>query len=164
MNEQQQMTVDCLSILLVDRLALEIDQADDLVDEVLTELRRLGQDLVASLDPPAGIRVWLEAHGLSLAATHAPPAVKAWDRLAQEEEIEVSPDFWVGQTVRYRTAPAGPMQQSEMGTGQVTAMYQMQRGMVVTVQVPGRGLVHLVPVDGDVIEAPGGQGVEVPGP
>jgi hypothetical protein len=102
---------------------------EDIADHMMAALALLGDDLLDHLDPPVGLRRWLESHGLSLIATHSPTPPAVWgaiDGTDDEEEGEVledgpgeSPVLQVGGYVEYRTAPSGPRHQSQVGSGRI---------------------------------------------
>ena len=97
---------------------------------ILDALEVIGEDLLDHLDPPVGLRRWLESHGLSLVVTSEVTPPQVWDAIQGEAvepveerlEIEPAPQLGLGDYVEYRTATAGPRGQSSMGSGHVEAI------------------------------------------
>lgn len=103
-------------------------------EQILAVIGILGDDLLDHLDPPMGLRRWLDSHGLSLVATHNPPPPAVWDALQEEDEEDVAegeiledgqgglPVLQVGDYVEYSTRPSGPRGQSSVGAGVINAI------------------------------------------
>lgn len=149
----RQETHEILCVLLEDAASRERPpDVESLADAILVALERFGEDILEHLDPPLGLRRWLESHGLSLVPTTEVTPPRIWDVLAEEEdeEIEVAeaPRVAVGDHVQYETAPHGPRGQSQIGAGTVTAVRQSEGGLVVTVR-NGLDLTHLLLGEGD---------------
>ena len=115
-----------------DSLCVILEGGDDLTsyetvaEQILDYLEITGEDLLDHLDPPVGLRRWLDAHGLSLAVTReiTPPVV--WDAIQGEDEEDAEvvqegepllPLLEVGGYVEYSTIPAGPRGASQVGAG-----------------------------------------------
>ena len=143
-----------LILLLEDFIAEEVD-IDSVVDAILFMMGRLGEDVVAHLDPPLGLKTWLDSHGLSLVPTKQPPAPPAWRGDDEEEEPDVPeteyPVLKVGDRVRYQTQAQGPWKQSQLGAGTVVAIRQTGTGLVVTVQTSVTERIHLDLGQGDQV-------------
>jgi hypothetical protein len=102
-------------------------------ERIMEALEVLGEDLLDHLDPPVGLRKWLESHGLSLVVTSEVTPPQVWSAIQGEDgeemeemeeklEIEPAPMLQVGAYVEYQTATSGPRGQSKIGAGWVTEM------------------------------------------
>ena len=99
-------------------------------ERIMEALEVIGEDLLDHLDPPVGLKHWLESHGLSLVVTSeiTPPVV--WEALQGEDvepveesmEIESTSTLLVGDYVEYQTATSGPRGQSRLGSGWITSI------------------------------------------
>jgi len=125
-------TFDAICVLLEahDQGGVHVEYTADLI---MAALDQMGEDLLGHLDPPVGLKRWLDSHGLSLVTTRevSPPAV--WDSLQGDEEEdavqegepgESLPFLEVGGFVEYRTAPSGPHSQSNIGSGRIKRIDQ----------------------------------------
>lgn len=124
-----QESFDSLCVLLEEYADASIET---LAEQIFGYLGLTGEDLIEHLDPPPGLRRWLDTHGLSLVVTHQAPAPKVWAALEEDEvEAEVVPNveeqraedevaYHVGDYVEYVTAPMGPRSQMQMGAGRIT--------------------------------------------
>jgi len=123
----REVTFDTICIVLEE---YQGDRVEEVADQMLAALSLAGDDLLDHLDPPVGLRRWLESHGLSLIATHSPTPPAVWGAIdGNDEEEEVledgpgeSPVLQVGGYVEYRTAPSGPHSQSQIGSGRINAI------------------------------------------
>lgn len=94
---------------------------------LLEALETIGEDLLDHLDPPVGLRRWLESHGLSLVVTSeiTPPQIweaiqgEAVETVEEELEVDAAPVLQTGDHVEYQTAISGPRGQSQIGSGRV---------------------------------------------
>jgi hypothetical protein len=101
-------------------------------ERIMEALETMGEDILDHLDPPVGLRTWLESHGLSLVVTSEVTPPQVWSALQGEagEEIEETdvleereiPDLKVGDYVEFQTATSGPRGQSRMGAGWIKSM------------------------------------------
>jgi hypothetical protein len=140
--------------ILIDSLNTDGIDTEAIVGHILSLLRAQGEDILQHLDPPVGLRHWLESHGLSLVPTGQAPAPWQWDEREEEPEPDntITSAINLGDRVRYQTAAMGPRGQSKLGEGTVIAMRQDSIDLVITVQVSLVERVHLIPSQGDVIE------------
>jgi hypothetical protein len=101
-------------------------------ERIMEALEVLGEDLLDHLDPPVGLRKWLESHGLSLVVTSeiTPPQVweaiqgEAVEAVEEKLEIEPTPTLQVGDYVEFQTATAGPRGQSRIGSGRIKMIHR----------------------------------------
>jgi hypothetical protein len=99
-------------------------------ERIMEALEVLGEDLLDHLDPPVGLRKWLESHGLSLVVTSEITPPQVWEALQGEAmepveeklEIEPAPELRVGDYVEFQTATSGPRGQSRIGSGRVVGI------------------------------------------
>jgi hypothetical protein len=127
----REVTFDTICIVLEE---YQEQRIEDIADQMMTALALLGDDLLDHLDPPVGLRRWLESHGLALIATRSPTPPAVWNAIegADEEEEDIEegdsggavPLLNVGEYVEYRTAPSGPHNQSFIGSGRINAITQ----------------------------------------
>ena len=114
-------------------------QVEDIATAVMEHMIRIGDDILEHLDPPVGLRRWLEAKGLSLVETKDVSPPKVWEIIEDEEEDQApssalggresptpSPQIVVGDYVEYQTAAAGPRGQSYIGSGQVIEVDEIE--------------------------------------
>lgn len=130
---------------------------ETIAEQMLGMLGLMGEDLLDHLDPPTGLRRWLESHGLSLVATAEVAAPAVWDALEAEDEGEddespehqpsEEPVLRVGDYVEYKTTPSGPRNETLMGAGSVVAI---EDGLVVVHVVNQMRNIYLDPTT-DVI-------------
>jgi len=105
-------------------------QVESIGEALMDALEVMGEDLLDHLDPPVGLKHWLESHGLSLVVTSEITPPQVWEAIQGEDmepveerlEIEPLPDFQVGDYVEYRTATSGPRGQSQIGSGWVRSI------------------------------------------
>lgn len=145
-------TLDTICVILEDNLGQNA-WTEDLALKLIDALALLGNDLLDHLDPPVGLKRWLESHGLSLVETRevSPPAV--WgsidsdddeeDAVQEGEPGESLPFLEVGGFVEYRTAPSGPRGQSQMGSGRVISI--AVNGFASVFTGPGQPVVWVDP-------------------
>lgn len=147
-------TFNILCTLLEDGGEIEV-----VSERIMEALEVIGQDLLDHLDPPVGLKHWLESHGLSLVVTSeiTPPVV--WEALQGEdiepveegEIVEEAPDLRVGDYVEFQTATSGPRGQSRLGSGRVkniahdTAEVEFSPGGASVILFLGADLVRVVP-------------------
>jgi hypothetical protein len=120
MNKEETFNVICT--LLEDGGEIEV-----LSERIMEALEVMGEDLLDHLDPPVGLRTWLESHGLSLVVTSEITPPKVWQALQEDEEeepvdaLEVVDNLQVniGDYVEFQTATSGPRGQSRLGSGWV---------------------------------------------
>ena len=127
-------------------------------ERILEALEVVGEDLLDHLDPPAGLRRWLESHGLSLVVTSeiTPPVI--WETLQGEAvepveeavEIEPVPQLGLGDYVEFQTATSGPRGQSRLGSGWVVRIdpesieVEFSRGGAGIILFPGADSIRVV--------------------
>lgn len=146
---------------------------EQIAEQLMAVLAITGDDLLDHLDPPVGLKHWLVSHGLSLVVTHSPTPPQVWGILQGEDEEEEEGEIvegdlegglgdvsalQVGGYVEYRTAPAGPRGQSQIGSGHILRFEED-----VVVVDTGDRVVGIIPSEGDIIRpsvAPG-QSAEV---
>lgn len=140
----REVTFDTICVLLEEHVESSIEMVSELIVDMLGVL---GDDLLDDMEPPQGLRRWLESHGFSLVATREPTPATVWAAIDGEEEEdndlgEEEPDPFasappqVGSYVEYNTAPSGPRGQSYVGSGQVTAI--AMDGTIVVSPGPGQ--------------------------
>jgi hypothetical protein len=141
-----------------DLVAVILDEGgdiDEVADRILLALSAQGDEVLVHLDPPPGLKRWLESHGLSLVATQEVAAPRVWELVEAEEVAEDRehrphiPVLQIGDYVQYRTAPAGPRQVSTLGAGAVVEVHLAQD--LVVVQGDPHD-IYLHPGAGDFIE------------
>jgi len=111
------------------------DTMERVAEQLIAVMSILSDDILDHLDPPVGLKHWLVSHGLSLVVTHSPTPPQVWGILQGEDEeddeeadvdLEGEPGesfpLQVGGYVEYRTAPAGPRQVSNVGSGRINAI------------------------------------------
>jgi len=131
-------------------------QVETMGEAIMDAMEVMGADLLDHLDPPAGLKHWLESHGLSLVVTSEITPPQVWEAIQGEAvepveeklEIEPAPVLQVGDYVEYRTATIGPRGQSTIGSGRVKAV--TSDGLVI-VQVSFAQDQWLNPREGDSI-------------
>lgn len=147
-------TFNILCTLLEDGGEIEV-----VAERIMEALEVVGQDLLDHLDPPVGLKHWLESHGLSLVVTSeiTPPVV--WEALQGEDiepveeamEIEEAPDLRIGDYVEFRTATSGPRGQSRLGSGRIKSMahdtveVEFSPGGAGVILFPGSDFIRVVP-------------------
>jgi hypothetical protein len=151
-------TFDSLCVLLED---YDNTHMETTAEHILDYLEITGEDLLDHLDPPVGLRRWLDSHGLSLVVTRevTPPVV--WEAIQEEDEEggeeaiqegelgESLPLLEVGGYVEYRTAPSGPHGQSKIGSGTIIGVdedgveVESGPGMKI-ILFPGTDFIRLV--------------------
>lgn len=145
-------TFNIIATLLEDGGEIEV-----VAERIMEALEVLGEDLLDHLDPPAGLRRWLESHGLSLVVTSeiTPPAV--WEAIqgetveAVEEKLEIEPEptILVGDYVEFQTATTGPRGQSRIGSGWVknkahdTIEVEFSPGGASVILFPGHDFIRV---------------------
>lgn len=107
---------------------------EEVSNRIMDALEVIGEDLLDHLDPPVGLRRWLESHGLSLVVSSEVTPPQVWEALQGEDrdDDEVVEDLGeglgavplpqVGDYVEFHTAPAGPRGQSHIGSGRINAI------------------------------------------
>jgi hypothetical protein len=146
-------TFNSLCVLLEEYASSSVET---MAEHILDYLEITGEDLLDHLDPPVGLRRWLDSHGLSLIVTReiTPPVV--WEALQGEDEEVVDavqegelgkelPLLEVGGYVEYSTAPAGPRGESHIGAGFISEIgdgYVMVDGK--TYLEPGIDFIRVV--------------------
>lgn len=130
MNHQD--TFDDLCILLEQHLGRGID---DVATEIMAFLDITSEVILSERDPPPGLRRWLASHGLVLVAAAEPTPTHVMDLIDEDDDVveaEVStqeraggssPLLGVGDYVQYRTAPMGPNNMSQLGSGTVVGVH-----------------------------------------
>jgi hypothetical protein len=127
-------------------------------ERIMEALEVLGEDLLDHLDPPVGLRRWLESHGLSLVVTSEITPPQVWEAIqgetveAVEEklEIESTPTLQIGDYVEFQTATSGPRGQSRIGSGYVknlahdTAEVEFSPGGAGIILFPGIDFIRVV--------------------
>lgn len=146
----REVTFDTICIVLEE---YQGDRIEDIADQMMASLSLLGDDLLDHLDPPVGLRHWLESHGLSLVVTHSPTPPAVWgaidgsDDEEEEEEADLKeelggeqPLLQVGDSVEYRTAPSGPHNQCLIGSGRIKAIHHAHdTGSNIVIVETGQG-------------------------
>jgi len=105
-------------------------QVETMGEAIMDALEVMGADLLDHLDPPAGLKHWLESHGLSLVVTSEITPPQVWEAIQGEAvepveerlEIDPVPDLKIGDYVEFQTATAGPRGQSRIGSGWIKSM------------------------------------------
>lgn len=146
-------TFDIIATLLEEGGDVEV-----LADRILEALGVLGEDLLDHLDPPVGLKRWLESHGLSLVVTSQVTPPQVWEVLQGEAvepveeklEIDPTPDLRVGDYVEFQTATSGPRGQSRLGSGYVknlahdTAEVEFSPGGAGIILFPGIDFIRII--------------------
>jgi hypothetical protein len=126
-------------------------------ERIMEALEVLGEDLLDHLDPPVGLRRWLESHGLSLVVTSEITPPQVWGALQEDsEDIEEAdvleeeiPTLQIGDYVEFQTATTGPRGQSRIGAGYVknlahdTIEVEFSPGGAAIILFPGADLIRL---------------------
>lgn len=140
---------------------VEPNGVETLGERILDALESMGEDLLDHLDPPAGLRRWLESHGLSLVVTSEITPPQVWEALQEGEaaeaepveerlEIEPTPQLGLGDYVEFQTATSGPRGQSRMGAGWVVAIsprdieVEFSHGGARIILFPGADLIRII--------------------
>jgi len=105
-------------------------QVETMGEAIMDALEVMGADLLDHLDPPPGLKHWLESHGLSLVVTSEITPPQVWEAIQGEAvepveerlEIDPVPNLQVGDYVEYHTAPGGRSGQSYIGSGRIRAI------------------------------------------
>ena len=102
-------------------------KVEEVAAAILADLEHQGEEVLEHLDPPVGLQRWLVSHGLVLVPLHEAPAPKVWEALEEEDDSEEEaggsgPLLTVGGYVEYRTAPMGPRNEVQMGSGHIFAV------------------------------------------
>jgi hypothetical protein len=152
-------TYDTLCVLLEEYADSDVET---IATQILGALGVLGEDLLEAIDPPVGLSTWLHSHSLSLVATTEARSPRVWDacqeeaRREEEEDLEEGeneePPLQVGDYVQYRTAPKGPSQVQEIGSGWVREMGLEDGAEFLWVDNGGKQ-VYVVPAEGDYVSA-----------
>jgi hypothetical protein len=152
-------TYENLCVLLEEYADAEVETV---AEQILAMLGLTSEDLVEQLDPPPGLRHWLLSHGLSLLTTSEERSPRVWEALEAEEAPEMPVNgleeepgeslvLRVGDYVEYRTAPSGPHNQSQIGSGTIKSISRSPTGMIETVEVEfspgGAGIIVFPAMD-----------------
>jgi hypothetical protein len=128
-------------------------------ERIMEALEVIGEDLLDHLDPPVGLRRWLESHGLSLVVTSEITPPQVWEALQGETveavveeklEIEETPTLRIGDYVEFQTVTSGPRGQSRIGSGRVknlahdTAEVEFSPGGAGIILFPGIDHIRVV--------------------
>jgi hypothetical protein len=153
----RQETFDSICVVLEEYSGSDVETV---TEQLLGMLGLMGNDLLDHLDPPEGLRRWLDSHGLSLVTTHETIPPRVWEAI-EEDEAEEMPEsldledrrgdvsvLQVGDYIEYKTAPAGPRNESLMGSGTVV---MMRTGSVIVRRANSMVDLYLQPDDGDQI-------------
>ena len=149
-NHEETYDTICSILEAHDEGGVHVEHTADLIMEAL---ERLGEDIVAHLEPPDGVERWLNSHGLSLVPTREVTPPRVWAVLdgdedeAEEASLEGesggSLPLQAGEYVEYRTAQSGPRNQSYIGSGMIISI--AVNGTVIVAPGPGGQAVFLDP-------------------
>jgi hypothetical protein len=143
---------------IIATLLEEGGEIETVSERIMEALEVLGEDLLDHLDPPVGLRRWLESHGLSLVVTSEITPPQVWEAIQGEAvevveeklEMEPTPELQVGDYVEFQTATTGPRGQSRIGSGYVknlahdTAEVEFSPGGAGIILFPGIDFIRVV--------------------